>query len=89
MKLDVANRVQAVTLRLLADKGYFETEEKTGIPKRTLQRIISRAKERGLDPDAPLPARWKDERFIDAPWHGRPSKREAVLGQLTQRVTLD
>ena len=84
---DVAIRVQATTLRILA-KGYHEIEEQTGINERTLRRIINRAKERGLDPTI-RPARWKNEWFIDAPRCGRPSKKEGVLSELTRQVTLD
>jgi transposase len=88
MPFNVATRVQAVTLRIIADKGYHEIEEQTGINKNTLRRIINRAIERGLDPKE-RPTRWKDDWFEDAPRSGRPSKKEAILSGLEQSVTLD
>lgn len=76
-KRSIAARCVAAALREFANLDFAAIEAITGVKKRTLQYVISRAKKRGFDPSA-RPIQWNDDWFSDGPRLGRPLKKERI-----------
>lgn len=84
---DIATRACVMSLKLpCVGKSTNEVAEIMGLSTRQLNRIYSRAIERGFDPNA-RPLIFRDKYFEDAPQSGRPPKQtetaqEAVVGKV-------
>lgn len=75
---ELATRALIVTLKApFCGKSTMEIASLTGISTRTVDRIWSRAIERGFDPAA-LPVVLKNEYLEDAPRSGRPSNHTST-----------
>lgn len=87
---DIATRSLVVTLKSpVGGKSTAEIAEKTGLSKRTINDIYSRAISRGFEPNT-LPLTIKDEFLKDAPRSGRPLKQTEEAKQLlVTKVSLD
>ncbi len=70
---DLATRAQAITLKIFG-ATYKQIQQQTGIQRRTLLQIYTRAVERGFDPKAEHSI-IRDIYVQDAPHSDRPSKQ--------------
>jgi hypothetical protein len=86
-KTDIATRALVVALKApCTGKSTNEVVEVTGLSTRQVNRIYSRAIERGFEPNS-LPLILRNEHLEDAPRSGRPSKqtdkdKEAVTSKV-------
>lgn len=84
----LAIRIQAVTLRCIANFTNAQVTQATGLSERAVQKLIARAQERGFDPACTT--NWLDEWFEDAPRSGRPSKQtEEVKNEVNKLIRFD
>ncbi|KAK2063547.1 hypothetical protein LY76DRAFT_588302 [Colletotrichum caudatum] len=81
-RVDPVTRAIILALRSrIGGKSADEVAKALGIPRRTVENILSRAKKHGFDPAAPtfplLP-----EQYQDAPRAGRPKKATPTVADL-------
>ena len=81
----ILTRVQVLHMRVLDKKPLAGVAAITGVSPRVSQKIVQRALERGMDPDA-RPFVIQPEWVADAPRSGRPSKQTLEVRALTEQA---
>ncbi|KAI0443982.1 hypothetical protein F4803DRAFT_282312 [Xylaria telfairii] len=82
----ISTRAQALALKITDRFSNEEIERITGINPRTVNRIVDRALERGLDLKHPVIL---DHHVADAPRTGRPSKQAQNKDQILAKARSD
>lgn len=85
---DIATRAYVVALKATAGKTSIEIAEITGLSRRLVDLIYSRAIERGFDPNH-RPIKIHDAFLADAPRPGRPSKKSEAKDEILTIVRCD